>query len=267
MMSKPNDRDEARYLRDILGMMRAGADLQSSVTLDYEEVETILSAIPDPIESRLAPRSDTGGDALEIVRAIREVHIHGNSIAHSWALSEDAAAALLASQGQARCRYDMGGECAVDQDGASQGQGETDGNWSWEDEDGNHVVPPQLVKAIRLAHPQPAPGLREALDTALSLIGEIMACDAYNDLPAPLSERVEEFIAPFDTEGLDAALAESLTPKAIDVMEMFLEWIGGRGPCSGKYCSLCPHEHDEHPITLPSNKIRAALSQSEREGK
>lgn len=55
-------------------------------------------------------------------------------------------------------------------------------------------------------------------------------------------------------------LADSLADARKENEKLFLNWIGGGGPCSGAYCHLCPHEHDVHPVSLPSEKARAALS-------
>jgi hypothetical protein len=57
-------------------------------------------------------------------------------------------------------------------------------------------------------------GLREALDEALSLIGEIMSYDGFRAaFPPGIITRTEEFIAPFDAEGINAALLAHEAPK------------------------------------------------------
>ena len=43
---------------------------------------------------------------------------------------------------------------------------------------------------------------RDALNTALALIGELMSYDNWLAYPPNLADRVEEFMAPFDAEGL-----------------------------------------------------------------
>lgn len=61
----------------------------------------LMRGPPCPGCKRYSPKPEPRGDALEVVRAIRQVDIHGNSIARKYRLSEEQATALLASsQGQ-----------------------------------------------------------------------------------------------------------------------------------------------------------------------
>ena len=68
--------------------------------------------------------------------------------------------------------------------------------------------------------------IREALDTALSLIGELMSYDNWMAYPPNVAERVEEFIAPFDAEGIDL-LSAPATRDARDLeVELCKEMFG-----------------------------------------